>query len=231
MMTKASLTIGLSFLLAAPLLAADKEVEALLAKMREAYSGAKTAKITIKTTGARFGEDTITTEVVYMKDRKIFAKTTGAGPFSGKPRTFISDGNMVSFTDFSGNTQRTRFDFDLIPIPVNLEAMSFWDWKRQLSTSPGSNMEKSKFKLFRKSWNGKQWVVLGETAHGQSVYVDYYIDPKTNLIHRVQVYDIGQKQLRLETVVAKFELNVRVDPGIFKVKPGSDFKEKKKIIF
>lgn len=222
MMTKASLTIGLSLLLAVPSLGADKEVEALLAKMRQAYSSAKTAKLTVKTTALRFGKETITTELVFMKDRKIFAKSTGGGPFNGKPRTFVSDGKAVSFSDLSGNVQRMPFDLDAIPIPVNLEAMSFWDWKRQLSTTPGSNMEKSLFKLAEgKLWNGKKWILLSETAHGQNVYVDYFIDPKTALIHRVQVYDLQKKQLRFETVVVKIERNVKVDANLFKVQSGA----------
>lgn len=230
-MTKASLTIGVILLLVAPTFAADKEVEALLAKMREAYSSAKTAKLTVKTTGLRFGKETITTEIVYMKDRKIFAKSSG-GPLDGKPRTFVSDGTNISFTDLSGNVQKMKFDLDVIPIPVNLEAMSFWDWKRQLSTTTGSNMEKSEFKLARgTSWNGRQWIVLGETARGQNVYVDYFIDPKTSLIHRVQVYDLFKKQLRFETVVSKVERNVRVDSNLFKVGVGNSETLPKKIRF
>jgi len=231
-MTKASLTIGLTLILAAPLLAADKEVEALLAKMREAYSSTKSAKMTVKTSGLRFGKETLTTEIAYMRDRKIYAQTTGAGPFTGKPRTFVSDGANISYSDFSGNIQKMKFDLDLIPIPVNLEAMSFWDWKRQLSTSPGSNMEKSQFKLANgKEWNGKRWTVLGEIAHGQNVYVDYYIDPKTSLIYRVQVYDLERKQLRIETVVTRLERNVKLDSGQFKVKAGPGGSTPKKIIF
>lgn len=232
MMTRATLTFGLSMLLVAPVIAADKEVEAVLAKMRDAYSGTKTVRMTIKTSGTRFGKETITTDLVYMRERKIYAKMTGAGPFTGKPRLFVSDGKNVSFNDLSGNVQKSQFDLDLIPIPVNLEAMSFWDWKRQLSTTPGSNMEKSQFKLVKSAaWNGRQWILLGEKALGQNVYVDYYIDPKTFLIQRVQVYDLQKKQLRFETVVAKIEQNVKVDPNLFKVQAGSAPLRPKRIIF
>jgi hypothetical protein len=114
---------------------------------------------------------------------------------------------------------QSNFDLDAIPIPVNLEVMSFWDWKRQLSTSPGSNMETSKFKLkLNVPWNGKKWTLLQETAYGQGVYADYYIDPKTSLIYRVCVFDLQKSQVRTETAVVKLERDVKVNPSIFKVK-------------
>lgn len=210
--------------------AEDEEVEKLLARMREVYSSTRTAKITVKTSGPRFGKETVTTDITYMKERKIYAKLTGTHVAPGGARFFISDGQKVSVEDLSKNVQAGRFDLDFIPIPVNLEVMSFWDWKRQLSTAPGANMEESEMKL-RKGvqWSGKEWWVLEETANGQNVYVDYYIDPKTALIHRVQVYDLRRKQLRTETVVTKIERNVRVDPNLFKVK--SQYKVEKKIDF
>jgi outer membrane lipoprotein-sorting protein len=199
--------------------AKDDEVEKLLSRMREVYSSTKTARITVKTSGPRFGRETVTTEVTYMRERKIYAKLSGSAAAQGRARIFISDGQKVSVEDLSHNVQVSRFDPDFIPIPVNLEVMSLWDWKRQLSTEEGANMEHSEMRI-RKGvkWNGKEWWVLEETANGQNVYVDYHIDPKTALIHRVQVFDLKKKQLRTEMVVSKLERNVRVDPGLFKVK-------------
>lgn len=198
--------------------AADPEVEKLLAKMRQVYSSTKTAKVVVKMTGIRFGKDAVVTDLTYMKELKIHAKLTGPA-FGNRSRTFISDGKRTSMDDFSGNVQLAQFDLDVIPVPINLEAMSFWDWKRQLSTSPGSNMERSKMKLSENvSWNGKKWTVLHETAHGQGVYVDYFIDPKSALIHRVMVYDLKKSELRFETVVVKLQRNVPVNSSLFKVK-------------
>ncbi|HJP83998.1 MAG TPA: hypothetical protein VJ835_10890 [Fimbriimonadaceae bacterium] len=206
--------IGVGLAVAALSQTADPEVEKLLAKMRQVYSSAKTAHIVVKTTAPRFGNQAVTTDVTYMKDRKIYAKVTGP-----TKRIFISDGKRISFDDLSGNTMQSNFDLDAIPIPVNLEVMSFWDWKRQLSTSPGSNMETSKFKLkLNVPWNGKKWTLLQETAYGQGVYADYYIDPKTSLIYRVCVYDLQKSQLRTETNVVKLERDVKVNPALFKVK-------------
>jgi hypothetical protein len=104
-------------------------------------------------------------------------------------------------------------------MPINLEVMSFWDWKRQLSTDPGSNMEESKFKLVQgESWNGKKWTVLEETAYGQNVFVRYFVDPSSSLIYRVLVYDLGRTKLQVETVVKKLERNIKVDPKKFEIK-------------
>ncbi|MBC8064474.1 MAG: hypothetical protein H7Y17_06570 [Chlorobia bacterium] len=198
---------------------ADQEIEKLLARMREAYSGAKTARVTVKTTGLRFGKDTIVSDMTYMKERKIYTKISGNSSFPGRSRLFISDGVKVQVDDLSGNTQLSDFNLDFIPFPINLEAMSFWDWKRQLSTAPGANMNKSVMKLKKGvKWNGKDWLVLEETAHEQGVYVDYHIDPKTAFIHRVQVYDLKKKELRTEMVVSRLEINPRVDAKIFKLK-------------
>lgn len=222
-MNKRPLVALMVGLLAATSFGADQEVEKLLARMREIYSGTKTAKMVIKTTGPRFGKNVIVTELTYMKERKIFARLTGFESFKGRTRTFISDGKRVSVDDFTGSVRNSDFDLDFIPIPINLEAMSFWDWKRQLSTTPGSNMAKSKFKLKTDVlWNNKTWTVLEERAEEQQVYVDYFIDPKTALIYRVQVYDLGKKVLSTETVLTKLERNVRVDGSLFKLKKASE---------
>ena len=212
--------------------AADPDVEKLLARMRQVYSTTNTAKITVRTTGLRFGKSQITSEIIYMKERKIRAKISSSGSAVGRTRLFISDGEKYSADDLSGNVQHGKFDLDSIPIPINLEAMSFWDWKRQLSTSPGANMELSKFKLESGvKWYGKEWIVLSETAHGQNVYVDYFVDPKTALIYRVQVYDLQKKQLRVETVVMNLDRNISVDPALFKIKAKTTDGGKAKIRF
>lgn len=210
--------------------AVDQEVERLLSRMRNVYSSTMTARLVIKTTGPRFGKNTITTDLTYMKERRIYAKLSGFESLKGRTRIFVCDGQKISVDDFAGNPQLLDFNPDVIPLPINLEAMSFWDWKRQLSTSKGSNMEHSSFKLKKGvRWNNKSWWVLEEKADGQNVYVDYFIDPTTALIHRVQVYDIHKRNMITETVVAKVDRNIKVDPNLFKVKTGVRISVGKKI--
>ena len=212
------LAIQLS-LISACALGADREVESLLSKMRDAYRTAKTAHVVVKTTARRFGGQAVTTDLTFKRDLKIAAKVYNLPSLKGKVWNYVCDGKEVSLDDLGGNVQRTKFDPDFIPMPINLEAMSFWDWKRQLATGKGTNMEFSTFKLSMDvPWNNKKWTVLEETAHGQKVFARYYIDRKTSLIYRVQVFDIEGSQQRLETIVTKLELNVPVSDRVFKLR-------------
>jgi len=212
-------TLATVFLAASLSLAADKEVEDLLAKMRAKYSSAKTAHIITRATSSSLGKSAVTVDVVFQQKAKIRAKVFGLPFMKGKTWNFISDGSKIASDDFTGHPQYSEFDPDHIPMPVNLEVMSFWDWERQLSTEKGANMEHSKFKLIaNEAWDGKKWTVLEETAYGQSVFVRYFIDPKTYLIGRVIVYDIKRSVQRQEMVVKKIEINQKVNSRIFEVK-------------
>lgn len=212
------LAAGLLVWAASFALGADKEVEALLAKMRSIYSGTKSAHVVVKTTNNKLGSKPITVDMYYMAGRKIRASVDGIASRHGKTYRYTSNGSRVAYDDFAGNVQYGDFSLD-VPIPVNLEAMSFWDWKRQLSTSPGSNMQDSRFRIkSNEPWNGKKWTVLEETAYGQDVFVRYFLDPSTAMIYRVVVYDLARKEIRQETIVQKLERNVRVDPKMFEVK-------------
>jgi outer membrane lipoprotein-sorting protein len=209
-------------LISACAICADREVERLLAKMREAYRTTKTAHVVVKTTARRFGSQAVTTDLTFKREQKIAAKVYNLPSLKGKVWNYVCDGKQVSLDDLGGNVQRTKFDPDFIPMPINLEAMSFWDWKRQLSTGKGSNMEFSTFKLFTNvPWNNKKWTVLEETANAQKVFARYYIDQKSNLIYRVQVFDIEGRQQRLETTVAKIELNLSVNDKVFRLREPS----------
>ncbi len=199
--------------------AANKEVEDLLTQMRRAYSSVKSARLIVKTTSPRFGDQVLTTELSYARERKIHAKLSGLQTLNGRSIVFVSDGKKISVEDLAGNIKNADFDLDFIPVPVNLESMSFWDWKRQLSTAPGANMNKSSFKLRKNvSWNKKNWTVLEEKADGQGVSVDYFIDPKTAFIHRVMVYDYSKKTVSQETVITKLERDPKLNSNLFKIK-------------
>jgi len=200
-------------------LGADKEIEELLAKMRSAYGGTKAAHVVVKTINVKFSKKPVVVDLYYMSGRKIRASVDGLPSLQGRTYRYTSNGTRIAYDDFSGNVQYGQFSLD-VPIPVNLEAMSFWDWKRQLSTSPGSNMEASRFKLVRsEAWNNKKWLVLEETAYGQNVFVRYFIDPASSMIYRVMVYDLSRREMRQETVVTKLDRNPRIDSKMF------DFKE------
>jgi|GEM_PF-3232597 len=190
--------------------------------MRATYKETKTAHVVLKSTNSRFGKN-LTVDVFYMRERKIHATIEGLPSMHGKTWQFTSNGDEVQYDDLSGNVQSGDFDLDNIPMPVNLEVMSFWDWERQLSTASGGNMERSRFKLVKnESWNGKKWTVLEETAYAQDVFVRYFIEPSSSLIYRVLVYDLSKDSLRQETTVTKLDRNIKLSKRMFEIKDGDD---------
>lgn len=204
-------------LLASLAQAADPEVEALLANMRKAYSAIKTAKITTKTIlPSQAGEFELTTETTFQSPNHVWAKVSG---FPGTPASLIvrTDGKKVVQEGPQGKKEE-KWSLDAVnePLPINLETLNLWDWKRQLSTGAGGNMQKSKFRLIkRETWKNIDWLVLEETA--PEAFVRYFIDPKTYLIHRTRYERLEGNELVMDAKITKIELNPKVDPKLFKL--------------
>jgi len=192
---------------------ADQDVEALLAKMRAAYSGAKSARLHV-TAKAQGTAANATTVVEYMAPNKVRAVITSGG----RSATLYCDGKNVTVLPKGGEpvTMSYRREIMESALPVNLEVICFYDWQKQLSTAKGNNMEKSKLKIVPgQSWNGKKWTVLEETASAQKVFVRYYIDPSTSLIWRTVVQDLDKKNTLLESTLTSVSLNVSLKESIF----------------
>lgn len=200
---------------------ADKEVEKLLASMRQAYQSTQSASIVSKSTTEIEGkEETFAVRMDYTKPNLLRLVFT----FRGQELTKISDGKKVYTVAGSGKPHEQKLTLDALggDAPINLETMAFFDWKRQLSTSLGANMEHSKFKIvLSEEWSGRSWIVLEETAHGQNVYVRYFVDPKTYLIWKCDVKSIDKKKSIMTTEVQKLLLNPKLDSKIFAA-PKSD---------
>lgn len=194
---------------------ADKEVEKLLSNMRQAYQSAQTASVVSKSTTEIDGkEETFAVRMDYAKPNLLRMVFT----FRGQEATKISDGKKVYMMVGGGRPHEQKLSLDSLggDAPINLETMAFFDWKRQLSTSSGANMEKSKFKIvLSEEWNGRSWIVLEETAHGQNVFVRYFIDPKTFLIWKCDVKSLDKKESIMTTEVQKLLLNPKLNPKIF----------------
>lgn len=196
--------------------ASESDVEKLLASMRTAYQAAQTAQLKVK---SRFmvGDEWITSQVAmsYAKPNRLRLEFTIKDSVTHR----VSDGKKV-YTWFDPETVRVKdVDPDALgnDAPINLECLSFFDWKRQLSTESGANMEKSKFKVIpSESWNGRKWTVLEESAHGQNVFVRYFIDPKTYFIWRCDVRDLGSRKPFMETEVLELTLNPKFDAARFR---------------
>ena len=194
---------------------ADKEVEKLLANMRQAYQSAQSASVVSKSTTEIDGKDeTFAVRMDYAKPNLLRMVFT----FRGQEAMKISDGKKVYMIVGGGKPHEQKLTLDALggDAPINLETMAFFDWKRQLSTSSGANMEKSKFKIvLSEEWNDRSWIVLEETAHGQNVFVRYFIDPKTFLIWKCDVKSLDKKESIMTTEVQKLLLNPKLDSKIF----------------
>ena len=196
---------------------AQKPVEELFLKMRKAYQSVDTVSLQAR---VRFYGPSVTQTGIlsldYARPNKIrYSAEVGANRIQrfcdGKKVVTIRDGNRTEAVKITVDTLGGQ-------VPGNLEWLCFFDWKRQLSTTPGNNMAKSTFKLIPKEpWNGKNWIVLEETAPQVNVGVRYFIDPRTYLIWRCDVTNLATKKQAARTEVTKLVLHPKLDPSIFSV--------------
>jgi outer membrane lipoprotein-sorting protein len=201
----------------------DPKAEALLASMRRAYSSAKTADFTVKTVMLRQKkEHTVQSDVIFAQPRKFFAAMKGwPGAHSGETVYFRCDGDRMSVEGGADEPVKMTFAPDEVLgiLPSNLETICFWDWERQLSTSSTGNMKSSKFKILEnQEWNGKNWLVLEETAPEQRVFVRYWIDSKTKYIWRTRTMSLDQATTFADCVLLRLAVNRKVDEKKFEIK-------------
>lgn len=202
-------------------MAADKDVEALLAKMRDAYKGVKTAKFTATTyIQGPFGQQGVTGQFSYSTPNKIHALVMGLPAAGGNDVVLTSDGKMMQAEGLEGRSGKRPFDEQAIveALPFNLETLNFWDYPRQLSTAEKGNMHDSQLKIVKKeTWNGRDWLVLEETAPKSNVFCRYFIDPKTNLMWRTVVMDLSKKTVQFDVRLTKLELGAKLADSLFKI--------------
>lgn len=201
--------------------AADKEVEELLAKMRKAYQSVESVSLTAKSRGQFLPEgEALEVKMDYARTNKLRL----AFKFGSQQVRRVSDGKKVYTWAEPAKGEKSEPDVSDVSMdalggdaPINLESMCFFDWKRQLSTEKGANMEKSEFKLIKsESWNGRSWIVLEETAHGQNVFARYFIDPSTYFIWRCDVKTLDKKNPFMEVHLVDLQLNPKLPADTFK---------------
>lgn len=214
-----ALSAGLLLTLSGLAAAAEKDVEEQLSKMRDAYKAVKAAKFTSESVLHIEGEKvTGTIDTVYKSENKVTMRATNLFGMEGVIKV-ISNGKKISV---STPEEKVDDDFSIEAMgqamPVNLEVMCFWDWKRQLSTEKGANMEFSEFKLLKdQSWNDKKWTVLEETAKGQGVFAKYWIDPKTHFIWRTEISDLESKEKVMDCTLKSLEVDIEVADSTFDI--------------
>jgi len=218
-MTMRSLAASVLALAASAAFAADKDVEEILRVLRQNYSTAKTARLEVQSYMRELGDlQLLTTQLQYSKPGKFRMVTRGPS-MDANALLMVCDGKSSYTKDPNGKETREKFDPDKIATPVNLEALCFWDWKRQLSTAKGDNMNASQLRLLkRETWKDKDYMVLEEKAPKSGVFVRYYIDPAKKFIVRTAVYSLEDASVLLQDhKVTKFELNPKLDPTSLKV--------------
>jgi outer membrane lipoprotein-sorting protein len=197
--------------------AADKEVEELLASMRSVYEKTKTAKLQTETL-LNIEDKEIKSEFDIQFKSPNMVKMTTDNIFGLEARvTLKCDGKMITVTS-PDEKEETPFTLEELSsaMPVNLETMSFWDWKRQLSTDENGNMRKSEFRLLKdQEWNDKKWTVLEETANEQEVFVRYWINPETKYIWKTEVLELKSREKVMTCTIKKLEVNVEIDDSVF----------------
>ena len=194
----------------------DPAAASLLAKMRTAYSSLKSARGIGQGRFLGNGRQlVVSSSVEFEKPLKLRMETTGV-PGTAKPTyVLITDGKKIHVDGLPGGAYTRPYSYPelLRSLPqANLETLCFFDWRIQLSTEPRGNMHESTFRVLSDRWLGRQWTVLEETARRQRVVCDYYIDPKTNLIWRTAVFDMGQPKPYNDFWFTKLEVNPKIDP-------------------
>lgn len=218
-MTIRAIAVSMLALSATASFAADKDVEDILRVLRQNYSNAKSARLEVQSFMRELGDAyPLTTTVQYSKPGKFRMVTKGES-MGASSLLMVSDGKTSYTKDPAGKVTREKFDPDKVASPINLESLCFWDWKRQLSTAKGDNMNASELRLLkRETWKDKDYMVLEEKAPKSNVFVRYYIDPVKKFIVRTAVYSLEDASIMLQDhKVTKFELNPKVDPAVLKL--------------
>lgn len=189
--------------------------------MRAAYKSAKSATFSVDVTRMtqQNGRQSYSFTMQY-KAPNLFS--TDLESPAGKSIS-RSDGKTIWFTAVgTDSVSQMPWSLDNVQGATtgNLESICFIDWERQLSTAKGKNMETSKLKIRKDvEWNNKKWIVLDEVSPTVQVAVDYYIDPKTHLIHRTELFSEDRSQFFASFKVKEMKVNAKVDEAKFKKPP------------
>lgn len=198
--------------------AADKEVEDLLLKMRNAYKGIGTVTFTSEATIlADNGDIVVKMNGGFKSPNLMYVDVTA----DDSKAHIVSDGTKIyAAPDGAPSVFELAWNVDnmgRVLSGANLEVLNFFDWKRQLSTAKGDNMADSKLSLRKNvKWNNKTWLVLEESAPQVGVYVEYYIDTKTNLIWRTVQMTLDKEFVRGDFIIKTLNVGAKIDDKKFK---------------
>jgi outer membrane lipoprotein-sorting protein len=203
--------------IAAPPPQASKEVEDLLAKMRNAYKTVGTATFSMEATIlAENGDVVVKMDGGFKSPNLMYVDAVS----EENKAHIVSDGTKIyAVADGVARVLEIPYNVDnmgRVLSGANLELINFYDWKRQLSTAKGDNMAESKLSIRKnEKWNNKTWTVLEEAAPAMDVYVEYYIDPKTYFVWRTVQMSLDKEFTRGDFVVKALKTGVKIDEKKF----------------
>ena len=209
----------ISLLFAATVKLSLEDPDALLGKMRAAYHEVHSALFYVRFTATDPKGKQISGEAryEYVSPNKFRAAFKGA---TGGKAILISDGSHIAIFSTTGRR-------DLMPyspsgltshLPTNVETLAFFNSDKCLSRDRLGEMHGSELTIIEsKEWKSKQWRVLREINRQDFVQVDYYIDPKTNLIWRTLGEDLKTHKPFIDAEVLELESNVKIDVSRFKI--------------
>ena len=207
--------------LSAGAFAADKEVEDLLAKMRKAYKNIGTVTFKLESTILTPNGDIVIHMIGGFKSpNKMYVDIE----LPGARVKVVSDGKKVySVRGDSERIMEMPYNIDVLGdalMGANLEVINFYDWERQLSTGADGNMHDSKLSIRKnEKWNGKNWLVLEESApkaaEGRGVYVEYYIDPKTHFVWRTVQMSLDKEFTRGDFILKSLKKGAKISDKRF----------------
>ncbi|MCH8978504.1 MAG: hypothetical protein IH945_04585 [Armatimonadetes bacterium] len=209
--------LALCAALSAGAVAADEEVENLLANMRKAYKTIGTVTFKLESTVLTANGDIVIKMIGGFRSPNMMYVNID---LPGARVKVVSDGKKVY--SVRGDSERIRempYNIDVLGdalLGANLEVINFYDWERQLSTSEGANMHDSTLSIRKnEKWNGKTWLVLEESAPKVDVYVEYYIDPKTNLVWRTVQMSLDKEFTRGDFILKSLKMNAKISDKRF----------------
>jgi outer membrane lipoprotein-sorting protein len=196
-------------------IAANQEVENLLAKIRNAYSSVKSAKYS---TVVNFRNPPLHCTNYFLAPDKFRVDFPAEG--ASGTTSIISDGKTTYYLPAGQEMQHEPYDFENFfkLSPGHVETFSYFEWKKLLVIGQGMGLDDSSLKVLpNQEWNGRNWTVLEETKTSEKQVYHYYVDPKTFLIWRTTSLPFGATAYRVDTQLTKLELGISVPASMFKV--------------
>jgi hypothetical protein len=194
---------------------AEKETDALLRRMRNAYDRLQAAKVGFSFRRPSDREQAAPSgNLIFAAPSRIRAEMDF--PDYGSVKVYCDGRTITTLDATEDEPEVTDYTPDGVHrmVPANLEILCLFDWRRQLSTAPGGNMHDSRLRvLATESWNQKEWTVLEETAG--NVVIRYYIDPQTFLIWRTRIGDTTGQETSYDGWLTAFQPLDTVDQRQF----------------